>query len=57
LADALGLSLVHTNKTLAKFRERQMAVWRDATLTVNDLDQLAHIGLTTLDDPPKRPLL
>jgi CRP-like cAMP-binding protein len=57
LADALGLSLVHTNKTLAKFRERQLAIWREGTLTINDLDLLAHIGLTSLEDPPKRPLL
>jgi CRP-like cAMP-binding protein len=57
LADALGLSLVHTNKTLAKFRERQMAIWRDGTLTVNDLARLAEIGLTTLERPPRRPLL
>lgn len=57
LADALGLSLVHTNKTLAKFRDRQLATWRDSQLTVSDLETLAQIGLTTTDPPPSRPLL
>ena len=57
LADALGLSLVHTNKTLAKLRERQIATWREGTLTVNDLETLADLGLTDTDPPPKRPLM
>ena len=30
LADALGLSLVHTNKTLAKLRDQQLASWSSA---------------------------
>ena len=57
LADALGLSLVHTNKTLAKFRERQMAVWRDGRLQVNDLETLARIGMTDVEPSSVRPLL
>lgn len=57
LADALGLSLVHTNKTLAKFRERQLATWRDGRLVVNDLKTLARIGMTTVEEPPVRPML
>lgn len=57
LADALGLSLVHTNKTLAKFRERQLAVWRDGRLQVNDLEMLARIGMTDTEPAKKRPLL
>ena len=57
LADALGLSLVHTNKTLAKLRERQIATWRDGTLSINDIDLLADLGLTTTQPPPRRPLL
>ena len=57
LADALGLSLVHTNKTLAKFRERQLAVWRDGRLQVNDLETLARIGMTDAEPAATRPLL
>lgn len=57
LADALGLSLVHTNKTLAKFRDRQLAVWRDGRLTVSDVDALSRIAMIDVGAVPPRPLL
>ncbi len=57
LADSLGLSLVHTNKTLAKFRERQLATWREGVLIVNDLELLAKIGMTDSEPAQTRPLL
>ena len=57
LADALGLSLVHTNKTLAKLRERQLASWSDRTLQVNDLDALEAIAQTGNGPEPMRPLM
>ena len=57
LADALGLSLVHTNKTLAKLRERQLASWQDGTLYVNDPETLAEIAQITLSPPRPRPLM
>lgn len=47
LADTLGLSLVHTNKTLAKLRERGMASWTDQRLRIHDrraLERLALVG-------------
>ena len=44
LADALGLSLVHTNKTLAKLRERGLVVWADQRLFIQDLDALERIA-------------
>ncbi|MEP4999187.1 helix-turn-helix domain-containing protein, partial [Pseudophaeobacter sp.] len=37
LADALGLSLVHTSKTLGILRKRQMAQWTEGELRVSDL--------------------
>ncbi|WP_342076971.1 Crp/Fnr family transcriptional regulator [Yoonia sp. SS1-5] len=57
LADALGLSLVHTNKTLGRLRQRQLAHWSDGVLRVNDLAGLAKIAM--LDDlaPRRRPIL
>ncbi|MEM8824455.1 MAG: Crp/Fnr family transcriptional regulator [Pseudomonadota bacterium] len=58
LADALGLSLVHTNKTLAKLREDQIATWSDDQLTIHDVDRLT--GLARVDDfaaAPHRPLI
>jgi len=57
LADSLGLSLVHTNKTLGKLRDRQVASWTDGTLQVNDLKALADIAQDTLENLPKRPLI
>lgn len=57
LADALGLSLVHTNKTLAKFRERQLATWKEGSLAISDLNVLARIGLTEPVPSKARPIL
>ncbi len=57
LADALGLSLVHTNKTLAKLKERQLASWTDGILRVNDVEKLAKVGVTSADAPKERPLM
>lgn len=57
LADALGLSLVHTNKTLAKFRDKALAVWRDGRLIIDDLETLAAIGQATNSDTPPKALL
>lgn len=57
LADALGLSLVHTNKTLAALRKRQLARWSDGVLTVNDIDALAAIAGIEVDKIKTRALL
>lgn len=57
LADALGLSLVHTNKTLAKLRDRQLAAWSDGVLQVNDLELLAEVARAELEPLPERPFL
>lgn len=57
LADALGLSLVHTNKTLAKLKARNLAVWQDGLLTLPDRDALAEIAGVETDDMRPRPLI
>ncbi len=57
LADALGLSLVHTNKTLARLRARRVADWSHGRLTVHDLPGLAEIGLTEVEKAETRPLM
>ncbi|MBU2360948.1 Crp/Fnr family transcriptional regulator [Loktanella sp. M215] len=57
LADALGLSLVHTNKTLSKLRDQQLADWSDGHLTINDKVKLAEIARVELDLVPRRPLM
>lgn len=58
LADALGLSLVHTNKSLAKLRERKLATWRNGRLYLYDIDTLREVALMSEDDATRvRPLL
>lgn len=44
LADALGLSLVHTNKMLKKLRADGIAVWRNGKLEIKDFDRLCEIA-------------
>ncbi|NNE53478.1 MAG: Crp/Fnr family transcriptional regulator [Sulfitobacter sp.] len=57
LADALGLSLVHTNKTLARLKKKQLLSWSEGVLHIFDLDALAKVGVTSTDTPRKRPLM
>lgn len=57
LADALGLSLVHTNKTLAKLRDRQLLNWSDGILTINSVETLAASAEMELTEERVRPLI
>jgi CRP-like cAMP-binding protein len=57
LADALGLSLVHTNKTISRLRERKLVVWFDGTLRLPDLRGIANLGLVDLEAIEQRPLM
>lgn len=57
VADALGLSLVHTNKTIGVLKSRQLVGWEGSELQIHDLKALAEIGLTTMDAPKTRPIM
>lgn len=57
LADALGLSLVHTNKTLARLRGLQIATWNDRQLSIPSVADLAALAVVDLDPPEPRPIL
>ena len=58
LADALGLSLVHTNKTLKKLRDQSVASWANGKLEVINYDRLCDIAqLDPTREPIIRPLL
>lgn len=57
LADALGLSLVHTNKTLGGLRKRQLVSWSEGLLSVKDASALAQIAMVDNEELSKRPLL
>lgn len=57
LADALGLSLVHTNKTLARLRRRQIATWRSKRLKILNFDALTEIAQIENGALPSRPIM
>ena len=57
LADALGLSLVHTNKTLGALRKRQLASWADGELRIGNIEALAKLGMTDAAALAPRPIL
>jgi CRP-like cAMP-binding protein len=44
LADAMGLSLVHTNKTCARIRRQSLATIANRVLTIHDWDRLREIA-------------
>ena len=44
VADTLGLSLVHTNKTIRKLINRKLIVWRDRGCQIVDLDGLMMLA-------------
>ena len=57
LADAIGLSLVHTNKTLRSLRERQIVAWQEGALTIYDADRLQDIAQYDGPAGRRRPLI
>lgn len=57
LADALGLSLVHTNKTIARLRDLGLAKWADGQLSIPDRAKLATFAGVTPEPLERRPLM
>jgi CRP-like cAMP-binding protein len=57
IADALGLSLVHTNKTLAKLRKMGMFTLANGKLTMTNPRVLARVGQYFDEEIPLRPLI
>ena len=57
LADAIGLSLVHTNKTLKRLGRRGLIQWEHGWFFLPDIAVLAEVARFDLDAPRKRPLL
>lgn len=57
LADALGLSLVHANKTLMKLRDKQILSVQDGTLRIMDMERLREMSVLDVEAPVKRPLI
>lgn len=57
LADALGLSLVHTNKTLKILFARKLIRWKGGVLEILDEARLMQTGRVEALLPPLRPLI
>lgn len=57
IADAPGLSLVHTNKTLARLRNDGLASWAERKLRIDDPARLAAVAVMDLEVPEQRPLM
>jgi len=57
LADTLGLSLVHTNKTLRKLTDRGVIEWRDRTCQLLDREALCEIAKYDIEVMKPRPFL
>ncbi len=57
LADAFGLSLVHTNKTLRKLREAGLLELNGDLLTIHDVDALEELAGMEPPAETKRPLI
>ena len=57
IADTLGLSLVHTNKTLQKIREDGAIEIHDRCLHVRDEARLIRLGRVDVSLSSPRPLI
>jgi CRP-like cAMP-binding protein len=57
LADALGLSLVHTNKMLKTLRDTKLAEWQNGMLKIRNIPALAEMALIEESAPDIRPLI
>ncbi len=58
LADALGLSIVHTNKTLKRLSDRKIIRWKNRELEILDVKALREIAWWDDDDAGRvRPLI
>jgi CRP-like cAMP-binding protein len=57
IADALGLSLVHTNKTLARLRRMGMFARTNGTMTLTNPRVLERVAQYFEEEVPRRPLI
>ncbi|MFC5586437.1 Crp/Fnr family transcriptional regulator [Nitratireductor kimnyeongensis] len=57
VADTLGLSLVHTNKTIARLAERGFLKWEDGGCRILNPEALAELADWTAEKVAKRPFL
>src|SRR5262245_25283732 len=57
IADALGMSLVHANKTLRRLIETKVIRWQDKMFEIRDRDKLAEIAMYDFVEKTPRPFI
>jgi CRP/FNR family transcriptional regulator, anaerobic regulatory protein len=57
IADTLGMSLVHANKTLRRLYNMKVVRWQERTFEILDQDRLAEIAMFDASDKKPRPLI
>jgi len=57
IADTLGMSLVHANKTLRRLYNMKVLRWQDRMFEILDWDRLAEISMYEGNDMKPRPLI
>lgn len=57
LADAVGLSLVHTNKTLMRLRKRRVLAWQNGHLQILDREKIEDMVMFSPPGRRIRPLI
>lgn len=57
VADTLGLSIVHTNKTIRKLVDRKLVKWLDRGCTVTNPDELVELAGWEPETTKTRPIL
>jgi CRP-like cAMP-binding protein len=57
IADTLGLSLVHTNRTMGRLIKQGMILWKEQEFEILDRDRLAEIASEEVPASQVRPLL
>lgn len=57
VADTLGMSLVHTNKTLKRLTASKMVRWKDRTFEILDRDGLAELAGFEMPERHMRPFI
>jgi CRP-like cAMP-binding protein len=57
IADTLGMSLVHTNKTMRRLIDRKIMRWKGKIFEILDREQMAEIALFDFNDKHPRPFI
>jgi len=57
IADTLGMSLVHANKTLRRLYGMKLLSWRERSFEILDWDKLAELAVYDRADKRQRPLI